>query len=137
MAALAPGDTVRAFKVSGEFIVDANTDTEIVFLSGGIGITPVRSIIKDLQFTGARVSWRLLHVASSEFLYQDEFDKIKAPQWRVHRNQIDGVWDQIIVKAADIKYYVSGSERFVLGMKEKLGQSGIAPRQINTESFLS
>lgn len=137
ISALKPGDTIRAFKVSGVFVVDPLTDAEIIFLSGGIGITPVRSIIRDLQSKDARVSWRLLHVASTEFLYQNELAKLNPRQWRVHHSQIDGVWKDVIDTSPDAKYYISGSERFVEGMKEKLNRSGIASTQFITETFHS
>ncbi|MDR3706239.1 MAG: FAD-dependent oxidoreductase [Paludibacteraceae bacterium] len=136
LAALTPGDNMKAFKINGEFVVNPSAQSEIVFLSGGIGITPVRSIIRDIQQRQLQVNWSLLHVARTGFLYEEELCKLPNAQWRVNHEGIDDVWDNIIQKPDDTRYYLSGSDRFVEGMKEKLMYSDISSGQIITESFL-
>lgn len=135
MAELAPGDTVKLFKIKGEFVVDASVQTEVVFIAGGIGITPMRSIIRDLEQTRLSVPWSLLHVAHTEFLYENELTQFENTQYRVHRDGIDAVWNTLLNKPKDTRYYLSGSDNFVEGMRQKLNESGVQPTQIVIESF--
>lgn len=135
MARLVPGDKIRAFKVNGEFIINHDQKVEIIFLAGGIGITPVRSIIRNLQHKKSTIKWSLLHVSRKDFLFSDELSKLKNTQWRVHRNQIDSVWGNIVNKSKETKYFISGSERFVNGMKDKLETFTIEADRITIEDF--
>lgn len=136
MADLMPGDSVKAFKINGEFVLNPSVASEVVFLAGGIGITPVRSIVRDLQQRNLTVNWSLLHVSRSGFLYEDELSRMPNAQWRVNHAGLDDVWDNIIAKPDDTRYYLSGSDRFVEGMKEKLMYADITSDRIITESFL-
>jgi ferredoxin-NADP reductase len=135
MAALKPGDTIKAFKIAGNFVVDSSITHEVVFVSGGIGITPARSIIRQLTKENPDVKWTLFHVSRDNFLYEKELLQYKNEQIRVNRLGIDAVWNKIIEKPQDTIYYVSGSLRFVDGMKEKLLNSGITMNNIRTEDF--
>jgi ferredoxin-NADP reductase len=48
LLALPPGGTVMATQLSGDFVLPENTKRKLVFIAGGIGITPFRSMIQDL-----------------------------------------------------------------------------------------
>lgn len=132
---LKPGDTMRAFKIKGEFVVESSSERPIVFISGGIGITPVRSIIRDLQSKNASVNWSLLHVSRTQFLYEDEFSELPNKQWHVHHDGVDAVWSDVLTLKDKALYYLCGSERFVEAMKERLAQSEINPENVVLENF--
>lgn len=132
---LKPGDMMRAYKIKGKFTVDPFSPHEVVFVSGGIGITPSRSVIRDLQFHKTSLKWSLLHIARNGFLYEKELSRLNQKQWRVRRHEIDSVWPQVIGKPAGTLYYLSGSDRFITGMQLKLADSGIPADQIVTENF--
>jgi len=136
LAALTPADSVKAFRINGKFVVNPSAPSPIVFLTGGIGITPVRSIIRDLQQRGVSLPWSLLHVARTEFLYRAELSLLNNPQWRVHHEGLDEVWPNILQQPDETRFYLSGSERFVSAMKERLMYEDIDSSQIFTESFL-
>lgn len=135
MDGLGPGDIIKGFKIKGEFVIDPVSKTEVVFLSGGIGITPVRSLIRNLNANHSPVKWSLCHVSRGGFLYEKELTALGNEQWRVNRVGLDSIWEQVVNKPSDVAYYVSGSERFVEGMKEKLATAGVTADQIKTESF--
>ncbi len=132
---LVPGEVMSAFKIKGEFVVLPEENNEVVFLSGGIGITPVRSILNDLEHKNCTVNWSLLHVSRDEFLYEQEFSRFSNMQHRVNREGIDSVWNHIVDKPVGTKYYLSGSLRFVDGMKDRLLNSNVLPENIKTEDF--
>jgi ferredoxin-NADP reductase len=45
---LQPGQTIIASQLAGEFVLPKNKEKKLVFIAGGIGITPFRSMIKYL-----------------------------------------------------------------------------------------
>ncbi|MDP3758689.1 MAG: FAD-binding oxidoreductase, partial [Candidatus Daviesbacteria bacterium] len=48
LANLNPGDSVVASQLSGEFTLPKDLSKKLVFIAGGIGVTPFRSIIKNM-----------------------------------------------------------------------------------------
>lgn len=135
MAELKAGDVLKAFKINGQFHLEPETDKEIVFLCGGIGITPARSIIRELQHQASPLKWTLCHVARGKFLYEDELIAYKNKQLRTNREGLENLWDVVTGKPAGTRYFIAGSDRFVQAMKEKLLASGKTENEIVTESF--
>jgi len=135
MNTLQTGDTVKAFKINGEFVIDPIRTSLVVFISGGLGITPVRSIVRNLKNKGGNADWSLLHVSRSKFLYEEELSTFPHTQWRVNRAGIESVWSDVTQKADGALFYLSGSARFVEGITERLRASGISETQLRTESF--
>lgn len=135
MRELKIGDEIKAFKINGEFHRATEPGHEVVFLSGGIGITPVRALLRDIQLSGEQMNWSLCHVARDRFLYQDELSAFSNQQWRTNRAGLDGVWDELVNKPQGTRYFISGSDRFVRGMVERLLEAGKAVEDLITESF--
>src|SRR6266568_5831180 len=48
LLAMRPGDEIVASQLAGEFVLPANQREKLVFMAGGIGITPFRSMIRYL-----------------------------------------------------------------------------------------
>lgn len=135
MSQLKPGSVMRAFKIKGDFIVDTVKQKDVVFISGGIGITPVRSIVDDLEKKASKIKWSLIHVSRDQFLYEDELKRFTNLQFRVRRAELEGVWDKVVDSTIDRYYYVSGSDNFVKGMLEKLNTSNVPEEKIIVEDF--
>ncbi|MDO8565897.1 MAG: FAD-dependent oxidoreductase [Candidatus Moranbacteria bacterium] len=71
---LAVGDTVTVTKPVGFFVLPPEEDTRpIVFLAGGIGITPVRSILKQAEYEKSNRDLILFY--SNRFLEDAAFDE--------------------------------------------------------------
>lgn len=88
LAALKPGDSIVASQLGGDFTVPKNIShySHIVFIAGGIGITPFRSMIEELG-TANKISANssipnitLFYCSSyqDEFIYQDTFENKKS-----------------------------------------------------------
>lgn len=127
------GDKIKAFKISGEFTIKEPREKEVVFLIGGLGITPVRSILLDLHSKNQTNGMSLYHVSRNEFLFKDDLEGINITQCRIHRNGVDELWPEIIQNHQDKTYYVCGSNRFVEGMINRLKNDNIV--DIVTEDF--
>lgn len=74
--AMKPGDELVAGHLTGDFTLPRNWDKSgqpIVGIAGGIGVTPFRSIIKNLIDTNQKIDMVLFYAAPdpSEFVYGD------------------------------------------------------------------
>ncbi len=135
MAALKPGDLVTAFKLKGEFVVEGDR-APLVFLAGGLGITPIRSILRDLATIGSGTPRSLFHVARDAHLFKDELAALDLPQWRTDRGGLDALWPQVLARGGSGgAYFLCGSERFIVGMRDRLQSDGVQADRIVVENF--
>jgi Na+-transporting NADH:ubiquinone oxidoreductase subunit F len=72
---LKPGDRVAASGPFGDFHI-APTEREIVFIAGGAGIAPIRSMVLDMLGTGTKRKMSLWYGARNrlDLCYEDEFE---------------------------------------------------------------
>jgi len=75
---LVPGDTVSFHGPAGNLIC-TGTEKRIVFIAGGIGITPVRSILRYLRDRETPGEHCLLYANSSihEIAFREEFERMR------------------------------------------------------------
>lgn len=131
---LKPGDTIEFFKTKGEFVLSPEM-SDVVFIAGGIGITPIRSLIMDIDKGGKNVSWQLLHVARTGHLYQTELEALPAPQVRTNRAGCESALKSMVAQKPTAQYFMSGSDQFVQGLRQQLQQLGVPERKICVENF--
>jgi len=82
---LTSGATVVITKAVGFFVVPAEEDTRpIVFVAGGIGITPVRSILKQAEYEKSTRSFTLLYANRfiKDVAFEEEIENITLPHLR-------------------------------------------------------
>lgn len=74
-----PGSKIFIGNPMGDFILPINRDTPLVFVASGIGITPVRSIIKWLSDNDEHRDIHIIYVVRSEekLIYEDLFRSYK------------------------------------------------------------
>jgi ferredoxin-NADP reductase/MOSC domain-containing protein YiiM len=150
------GDIIEASAARGAFTVRGGK-TPIVFLSAGIGVTPVLAMLHGLvaEASGREVWWlygarngrehpfakevrdlvgRLAHGHSS-ILYS-------APDMNDRRGldfDAPGRVDMQAIKATglpgDADFYICGPPRFMTDLTTGLAASGVSPERIHTETF--
>jgi ferredoxin-NADP reductase len=135
MSALSPGDTVDLFKLKFKhFELVPELQREVIFLAGGLGITPVRSLLMSSRCDG--VDWRLVHVArNGKHLYESELCELTGVQVRTDHQ---GAASAVLAAAREKPqawYYVCGSGRFVEGMESLLHSAGVSSERVRVESF--
>ena len=135
LADLAPGGLAHLFKVKGEFVLDVPPASRVVFLAGGLGITPVRALITQIVHRDLAVEWRLAHVARGPYLYQKELEPLGGEQVRLRRPDLESRVVQWVNQWPDARYYASGSSRFVEGMVTLLKSNGVPYSFIRVEDF--
>ncbi|MDR3559366.1 MAG: RnfABCDGE type electron transport complex subunit D [Candidatus Pacebacteria bacterium] len=147
------GDTIVASQLAGDFTLPKDKGEKLVFIAGGIGITPFRSMIKYMLDREERRDAILFYSSKTpqELAYRNIFDSAaqlgirtiysateqKTPSlaW-CQRGRID---DQAICsELPDFRertYFISGPQGMVTGYKKMLRGLGIPARQIKTDYF--
>ena len=140
----------------GEFVLDKDTSTPAVFLAGGIGITPVRSIV--LQSTRDKLPQRLVvfwsnrHPGDAAFLDEltqaekqnpkftlvatmTKMEESSAP-WNGETGVIDkSMLERHLDNLVTPIYYISGPPEMVSSMQKLLKDAGIKDANIRAEEF--
>ena len=119
-------------------------DPQYVFIAGGIGITPFRSIIQHLVLTKKKVSITLFYLAKTEdeFIFKEELEEAKKQLDLTiiyHVSSSRSFSPQMITKQVKeyqrCKYYLSGPQEMVLAYQAVLLQMGIDEKQFTIDSF--
>ena len=133
LLAMQPGEEIIADTPEGDFVLDSSPDS-IIFVAGGIGITPFRAILKDLISRSIPMNITLLYANRSPELttFKDELELIKASNPGLHIEYFYG--DRFITKDDLIKsghrftsptYFVSGPEPMVEALKQTIKEIGV------------
>jgi ferredoxin-NADP reductase len=136
------GDAIEAHDLEGDFVVDHRKKT-FVFIAGGIGITPFRAILLDLEHNKKPLNVQLLYAnRDNDFPYRKELEALKArhPRFRidyvVSPNRIDEKSiPQLVPDIEKPMLYVSGPEPMVESMDEILKKIGIPEERIKNDFF--
>jgi len=150
---LKTGDEVTVQYPFGKFILDESFP-KIAFLSGGIGITPIRSICKYAADKQLSLDIVLVYSNRSvrDIVFKDDFDALQKsyPLLRVAHVLCEtepgfkctvGLINSAVVENeipdyAERKFYLCGPPQMVEAMQKMLtGQLGISGEKIITENF--
>lgn len=154
LAALPAGSPVQLKGPMGDFVLHKDPKRPAVFLVGGIGITPVRSIIehasKQLKShrlivfyanaTRARTAFfddfRTWSAKNANFSFVPTLTDERPKEWEFEMGKLDR---QMVSKhISDLNapiYYVVGPPAMVAGLKEMLNGIGIDEMQVRSEDF--
>jgi len=152
LESLAKGETVIVKGPAGNFLCD-ESDAAIVLIAGGIGITPIRSILKNHERKqGAPRKIILIYgnLNREDIAFRDELENLQLPDYRLvhvlsdtagmenaHRGFITS---DIIAKEVPEKeaatYMISGPPVMVEAIKKALTTLNIPEAQIRTDVFL-
>lgn len=136
------GSVIEAQPPSGEFVVD-DPDQEYVFIAGGIGITPFRSILLQLDYEKKPINIILLYAnRDNNIVYRDELEEIstKNPAFKISYiidpQRIDeATIKQFVPDLIKPVFYVSGPKPMVQAMEKMLVDMGIPENHIKHDYF--
>jgi ferredoxin-NADP reductase len=139
---LRPGDAIQAHDLEGDFVVDDSEKT-FVFIAGGIGITPFRAILLDLEYNKRPLNVQLLYAnRDNDFPYRKELDALRTRHlefridYVVSPNRIDEKSiPQLVPDIQEPMLYVSGPEPMVESMDETLKKIGVPEERIKNDFF--
>jgi glycine betaine catabolism B len=142
------GDDVLVSEPMGDFVLPIDGQIPLVFVAGGIGITPFHSIIKWLHDTRQEREITFLYGVNDEheIVFQDLFEHYGLDRTIVVNKPL-GTWDgetgqltgQRILDVAqptiDALLYVSGPEAMTEALDKQLQQLGIKQSRLVGDFF--
>lgn len=153
LANMKAGNIIMASQLSGDFVMPKDKNKKLVFIAGGIGITPFRSMAKYLIDKNERRDIVLLYSnkKENEIAYRDIFDKAgEFGMKSVYTITDSGVregWEgkigfidenMIKTEVPDFKdriFYISGPHIMVTTFENVLKNMGVKRGQIKTDYF--
>lgn len=140
LLALRPGQRVRVAHVAGNFTLPDDSERPLVFIAGGIGITPFRSMVQQIVSAGQKRDITLIYMASrkQDFVYKDVLKAAEATGLRTH--YVVGQASAQAIRAAAphlarSRIYISGPDAMVTMYHQQLRQLGMSPASIVTDHF--
>ena len=133
MSKLSEGDEVSLFKIKGKLEFPQVNEKSYVFLSGGVGITPFRSILKENKEKDLRID--LVQVQRGDFLFKNELESLVNNYYSISPENFDDEITNIIEKNRSSLFYICGSKRFVDGISNLMEKNMIDKDRIQIESF--
>jgi ferredoxin-NADP reductase len=153
LQALKVGDEVMLGQVTGDFTLPAKP-VPLLFLAGGIGVTPFRSMLAEMVAAGTPQDVTLVYAATSfeEVVYRDVLEGAKALGVRIILllGKPEGVtegWEvasgfitpelltQLVPDAKERSVYISGPNRFVDSAKQSCKVCGVPSGSLVTDYF--
>jgi ferredoxin-NADP reductase len=137
---LKAGDTVYARNIRGDMTLD-DFKTEYVFIAGGIGITPFRSIIWDLVKKGQKTKVSLLYANSNNKLaFKKELDEISKQNPNIKINYFT---ESQRIKEEDLSLFdikkvifmIAGPPKMVEFYEGILRKLGVSMKNIKSDPF--
>lgn len=136
------GDSIEVSELEGSFTLDDLTQ-EYIFIAGGIGITPFRSILLEHDHQGHQPKVTLLYAnKNQDVVYKEELEALAKnnPHFKLNYIFSPDHIDEDRIKAAvpDLQkpfFYVSGPEPMVNAMAELLVKIGVPTEHLKRDSF--
>ncbi len=138
------GGKLTVSQVAGDFVLPADKHQKLIFIAGGIGITPFRSMIKYLldKKEKRRVSLFYICKSAEERIYTDLFTKAKevglktkyiftGKGGRLGRETLEAEIKDI----SERTFYISGPNKMVDSVKQVLADMGVKSSQVVTDYF--
>lgn len=153
-----PGDTVSVAGPFGSFRVQ-DTERELIFLGGGVGIAPLRAMIFEVverQKTPRKASFWYGARSRNDLFYVEELDALAAANetfnWTVALSDPDPngawkgkagfihqvVWEQYLrdhPNPQDCEFYLCGPPMMIAAVLKMLDDLGVEPEQIFNDDF--
>jgi len=155
MMAMDTGDAIVASQLAGDFFLPRNKRQKLVFIAGGIGVTPFRSMVKWLIDTGDQRDVTLFYFnrAEPDIAYREVFDQARASLGLKviyalnDRKAVPPGWPGLVgrlspaILAREVPdyqerlFYISGPRAMVLSYEAVLQELGVARKRIKVDYF--
>lgn len=133
---LEPGLSIRLSGPVGSFYLKEPAEPTLLVV-GGMGVTPFRAILKDIERQGQSAQpIQLLYVDNSEtYLFKDELAQIDALP-NVSITFLTSIEEAFVTNHQENgQYYVAGPTSFVQSMVNHLKDKNVSKKQIHKDGF--
>jgi glycine betaine catabolism B len=153
LASLQPGDRIVASQLAGSFTLPRHPRRKLVFIAGGIGITPFRSMLEDLLQRGEARPITVLYGNNriEDVAYFDVLKRAReelgirthyavrtaeGPATGLRIGLIDAAMiDECVPDYRERVFYISGPQAMVSATCATLRAMGVPRRRIKTDFF--
>jgi nitric oxide dioxygenase len=150
------GDILKVSAPAGDFVLDTDNNTPVVLLSGGVGITPMMSMLKTIVEIQPERKVFFIHATANGKIHalREEVDKLSehenvksfffydSPTDEDRKNanfDVEGYvtreWIERNVPYNDADFYFCGPVPFMKVMNQSLQELGVNHNRINYEFF--
>jgi len=137
----------------GQFVIPEGETRHHVFIAGGIGVTPYRSILRHAVDAKKPIDALMLYFnhSSADIVFQQELGEISRqmptfslvnvlsspePGWKGEKGKLDeALLRRWVPNLGQQLFWISGPPPMVIASKELLRQTGVADESIRTDSF--
>lgn len=138
MRDLKAGDTMTVDGPLGEFTLEENENS--IFLAAGIGITPMRSMLKQIENSDYSKKAMLVYAEHREFYcFTEDFAKMKKVSVKYEKTGVDMKETAALLGRKhknDSYYYVSGPPGYVTAVTTILKDVGVDSKHIKFDKFM-
>ncbi|MFA6300967.1 MAG: RnfABCDGE type electron transport complex subunit D [Candidatus Paceibacterota bacterium] len=155
LLAMPEGGGIIAAQKSGDFVLPEDSEKDLVFIAGGIGITPFRSMIKYLLDKKQKRTITLLYSnkTTKDIAYKEVFDRARAElgiktvyvitgkgeavfEESMQKGSIDArMIEKEIPNYLNKTFYISGPRGMVDAFENTLKSIGVSRKNIKTDFF--
>lgn len=151
------GDTIYGSQIAGTFVLPRQREKKLLFIAGGIGITPFRSMIADLLERGEKRDIVLVYAnrSADEIAYRELLTRARNELgmkvvYAVSGEPGSAIYDDVTLVQGRMdetnlrecvpdlderRVYVSGASTMVSGFLKMLRKCGVRRRWIHTDAF--
>lgn len=154
--ALQRGDALRVELAHGDFRLREDVDRPLLFVAGGTGFAPIKSIIDDMLRRGVQRDITLywgardpagLYAADTVARWQRRrpnlrfvpvvSEPVDAAPWSGRRGLVHAALLQDIASAAELDVYACGAPAMVRAVRAAMLERGLAAERFYSDSFVS
>ncbi|NOU49943.1 NO-inducible flavohemoprotein [Pseudoalteromonas sp. JBTF-M23] len=143
------GDTVLLYPPAGDFVLH-NTPTDKVFISAGVGITPMMAMLEQALNSHKNNKLLFIHACANES--EHSFKQVIESKAQQHKNLSKEIWyentqsgdqsgrielsqSKLALPLEHGEFYLCGPTAFMATIKQQLLSLGVAPARILYEVF--
>lgn len=137
---MSPGELIKVRGPFGWFKV-RDDKSPVVFIALGIGVTPIRSLLVDLE-GNYEIDLNLIYSSKDFYMFKDRIDQIidEHPNFKIdYTKSIDKTQSSIESQAKKYgnraQYFISGSSQAIKSVKKQLKSLGIKSKNIVNDPF--
>jgi ferredoxin-NADP reductase len=153
LAEMKAGDTISAAHLAGGFVMPKDPAKKLVFIAGGIGVTPFRSMVQYLldKKEARPIIMFYSNKLANDIAYKDVFDRAEQELGiktvytvTSEKNPVPGTYngfiDAELIKreVSDYRertFYISGPHAMVEAFKKTLHEAGVSRFRIKSDFF--
>lgn len=136
-----PGDEATISEPMGDFVLPKDKSIPLVFVAGGIGITPMRSMVKLLMDTNEQRGVHIIYAAKTadELVFRELFETYNAKLDFLLSSEGKRLGAELVLELTGNNpsqlIYVSGPEPMVETLEAGLKGVGIKPEKLVLDFF--